>query len=444
MTFRRSIFFLAVLALFVGVRPTPARAYTTISADINFYDDLSPYGSWVHVSRYGDCWQPYRRVRAWRPYTVGYWADTDYGWLWVSQDPWGDIPYHYGRWVFDSYYGWVWVPDDDLVWAPAWVSWRYSDAYVGWAPLPPEADWYGNGLSVNISFIDRSIPSSGWCFTPVRTFGTTSVRYSILPTTRNVTIFSETRNVTRYDSYRGFPVNRGPSPSLIQRATGRRIERYRISDVRSGRIGRPSIQGQTVQVYRPRITGAQRQRERFVPLGRGGQPRDASQRERGQQMRQDRGQRDTEMRQRGRDRARETEMRRQQDMQIREQQRRQDRGQGGGPPDRGQYRDRGQGGGSPDRGQYRDRGQGGRGGGGRDQGPPPNQSQGNRPDRGNQGGGQERQRGGDQGRGRGQDRGNNKDNKDKDQGDNGDQGNGGGQSDQQQDHGRGHGRGHGG
>jgi len=127
MIMRRVSLWIAGLLLILGVCPTTSHAVTRISADISFYDDLSPYGSWEHVSRYGDCWVPYRHASSWRPYTVGYWVDTDYGWLWVSQDPWGDIPYHYGRWAYDSYYGWVWVPDDDLVWAPAWVSWRYNE-----------------------------------------------------------------------------------------------------------------------------------------------------------------------------------------------------------------------------------------------------------------------------------------------------------------------------
>src|SRR5882762_9123519 len=156
---------LALAAMLLGAHPLPAHAVTRISASIDFYNDLDPYGDWENIPRYGDCWVP-NRPASWRPYTVGYWVDTDYGW--------------------------VWLPDDDLVWAASWCAWRYGDDYVGWAPLPPEADWGGSGLSVNVSFIDRSIDRSEWCFAPVRTFGTRSVRYSILPPTRNVTLIART------------------------------------------------------------------------------------------------------------------------------------------------------------------------------------------------------------------------------------------------------------
>ena len=55
----------------------------------------------------------------------------------MSYEDFGDIVYHYGRWVRVQDEGWCWVPDTD--WGPAWVSWRNNDEYVGWAPLPPEA-----------------------------------------------------------------------------------------------------------------------------------------------------------------------------------------------------------------------------------------------------------------------------------------------------------------
>jgi hypothetical protein len=74
----------------------------------------------------------------WRPYTEGQWVWTDeFGWTWVSDEPWGWATYHYGRWYFDPIYGWSWVPG--RVWAPAWVSWRQSTDHMIWAPLPPEA-----------------------------------------------------------------------------------------------------------------------------------------------------------------------------------------------------------------------------------------------------------------------------------------------------------------
>jgi len=328
---------LALAAMLLGAHPLPAHAVTRISASIDFYNDLDPYGDWENIPRYGDCWVP-NRPASWRPYTVGYWVDTDYGWMWISQDPWGDIPYHYGRWAYESRYGWVWVPDDDLVWAPSWCAWRYGDDYVGWAPLPPEADWGGSGLSVNVSFIDRSIDRSEWCFAPVRTFGTRSVRYSILPPTRNVTLIARTTNYTRYEARGSMPVARGVPPELLTRDTGRRFQRYSLADASSpARMTRPAIRGRTIEVNRATIVGAQRERARFAPSGSNAQ----DMRQRGNQRRQDQGmgqnrgaiQRDQLERRQNQG----AEMRRQQQSDMRRQQQQSDmrrRGQ-----DRRQYQD---------------------------------------------------------------------------------------------------------
>lgn len=430
MRMRRVAILIAGLLMVLGVCPTKSHAVTRISADISFYDDLSPYGSWAHVSRYGDCWVPRHRYASWRPYTVGYWVDTDYGWMWVSEDPWGDIPYHYGRWAYDPYYGWVWVPDDDLVWAPAWVSWRSNDDYVGWAPLPPDAGWGGSGLTINVTILDRRIDRSGWCFAPVRAFGSTRVRYDILPPSRNVTLISQTRNMTRYETYNSYPVNRGPAREVIQRAIGRPIPRYQVTD-RQGNLRKATVQGRTIEVYRPRITGVRRERQRFAPLGQGAPPRDATGRQRVQQGREDvrtRQERGATDRQRVQDRARENEVRRQQQSEMRMQQqrdaqRRQEQGQ--------RQRQRGQGG---DQGQgqdQRDRGQGG---------PPPDRGQGGRgrgQDQGGRGQGQDQ---GGKGKGQGQDqggKGQDKGGKNQDQGQ--DQGQDQNQNDQNKNRGRGHG-----
>ena len=327
MTSRRVLLTLAAALVATGIQAgfhSPSYAVTRISASINFYDELSPYGSWQHVSRYGECWVPLDRPVGWRPYTVGYWVDTDYGWMWISEDPWGGIPYHYGRWAYDSYYGWVWLPDNDEVWGPAWVAWRYGDDYVGWAPLPPEAGWRSDyGLTVNVSILDRRINRYGWCFIPVRTFGSTRIRSSVLPPSRNVTLLARTRNVTRYGVYNSLPAERGLRPETIERATGRKFQRYQVVDSRSQRDPRKvAIQGRTIEVYRPRVTGA---RERLArPTSRGEsapsraviQRQESEQRRFDQRMRQERGvlQREQrrELSQQGQARARQDQVRQRQ------------------------------------------------------------------------------------------------------------------------------------
>ena len=114
---------------------------TNLQTDQVFYDELSPYGTWVNYPDYGYVWVP-DAGSDFRPYaTNGYWTYTDYGWTWVSNYIWGWAPFHYGRWFYDDYYGWAWVPGNE--WAPAFAcspSARLSDqggiAIGQWLPTP--------------------------------------------------------------------------------------------------------------------------------------------------------------------------------------------------------------------------------------------------------------------------------------------------------------------
>ena len=119
--------------------------------DFGYYQtQLGPYGDWVDIPDNGQCWVPTEvKVNpAWRPYVDnGKWDYTDQGWYWTSEYPWGEIVFHYGRWISHPQYHWAWVPGFD--WAPAWVTWRddQSDGAVAWAPLPPAAQFQaGVGL----------------------------------------------------------------------------------------------------------------------------------------------------------------------------------------------------------------------------------------------------------------------------------------------------------
>jgi hypothetical protein len=124
-----------------------------------FYDALSPYGSWLDVAGYGWCWQPSVVVvnSGWRPYCDnGEWLWSDCGWYWHSYYSWGWAPFHYGRWFCHANRGWLWCPD--RVWGPSWVCWRNSANWCGWAPLPPGAHfiaghgWRFHGAHVGIDF----------------------------------------------------------------------------------------------------------------------------------------------------------------------------------------------------------------------------------------------------------------------------------------------------
>lgn len=61
-----------------------------------FYEPLNPYGRWYPHATYGSIWVPSRTYAGvgWRPYTQGYWAQTEYGWTWVSSEPFGWATYH--------------------------------------------------------------------------------------------------------------------------------------------------------------------------------------------------------------------------------------------------------------------------------------------------------------------------------------------------------------
>jgi hypothetical protein len=91
---------------------------------------LDGYGTWIddggrHV------WRP--RVGAdWRPYWHGRWAHTPLGLTWVSSEPWGWAPYHYGTWDLHPRWGWVWYPG--TAFAPAWVYWYWGPSHVAWIP----------------------------------------------------------------------------------------------------------------------------------------------------------------------------------------------------------------------------------------------------------------------------------------------------------------------
>jgi hypothetical protein len=120
-----------------------------------FKPQLDPYGTWVDDPKYGRIWVPDRAVvgQSFSPYvTGGHWAlDADENWVWVSDYPFGEITFHYGRWVWTSY-GWSWIPG--YRYAPSWVVWRVPTGhyeYVGWAPAAPGFIWMG-GVAVSVYY----------------------------------------------------------------------------------------------------------------------------------------------------------------------------------------------------------------------------------------------------------------------------------------------------
>ena len=234
--------------------PPPAPSHP-ITLDMSlFYDELSPYGDWYWLEPYGWVWSPDSVSVRWRPYTLGRWVYTDYGWTWDSEEEWGWAVFHYGRWLDLPYHGWVWVPGSD--WGPAWVAWRYGGGWIAWAPLPPPAFWRPEvGLEIGIGDLDMMIQPSGWIFLEPKFFFEPAVYRYVVPNPRNLTLIKVTKNVTkiRIDQDRVF--NEGVDVDLIQRETGGRATRLHIADSAAPpRHGATPRTDKDLPLYRPPIS----------------------------------------------------------------------------------------------------------------------------------------------------------------------------------------------
>jgi hypothetical protein len=244
----------SLLAAAVALSPIPLIATTAPSAaqvnvNVNigfdyFYDGLSQYGEWNYHPRWGDVWRPIRVGGDFRPYFRGYWVNTEYGWTWESEEPWGDITYHYGRWVFDPYDGWLWVPG--YTWAPSWVVWRGDGRNIGWFPMPPDdrflagveiyrtdwdwnrgyfgySDWYGPSIATGLL--------AAWTFVALDRFADRDYYRYVAPRTQVINIVNNTTNITNYVTVNNRIVNRSVDVAQVERASGRRIQRVQAEQI---------------------------------------------------------------------------------------------------------------------------------------------------------------------------------------------------------------------
>lgn len=108
----------------------PALGYSAASLD--------GYGEWVDIEG-ESAWRPEVEV-SWRPYSRGTWVPRTAGLTWVSYEPWGWVPAHYGYWSFHPSFGWVWYPG--YTYSPAWVYWYWGPEWVGWVPVGYYGDPY--------------------------------------------------------------------------------------------------------------------------------------------------------------------------------------------------------------------------------------------------------------------------------------------------------------
>ena len=242
-----------LLACILGVSPVKAQGNVSIQV---FYDELQPYGTWIHHNQHGYVWMP-RVERGFMPYaTNGYWITTEYGNTWVSDYSWGWAPFHYGRWFYDDFYGWMWVPD--TTWGPAWVAWRGGGGYYGWAPLMP-----GFSVGVSYNYYNR-IPHSYWSFVPYRYITYRSVYRHCVPRPHVVNIINHTTIVTNnYTDNRRRTYFTGPSRREIERTTHERVRTYSVND--QNRPGRTAVERDRVSFYKPEVDDSNAARLNAMP-----------------------------------------------------------------------------------------------------------------------------------------------------------------------------------
>jgi hypothetical protein len=243
-----NLVFAIVLILGLSIPSQQTKAQRGVSVSFQFfYDNLSPYGTWISYPQYGYVWHP-NVGRSFHPYrTSGHWVwSNEYDWIWVSDYEWGWAPFHYGRWHYDSYYGWLWIPDYE--WAPAWVTWRGGGNYYGWAPLGP-------GVSISIAFGNYAPPYDYWCFVPRQYIASPTIYNYYVSPQQNTTIINNTTVINNYSTSGGPSKNvfvSGPQRTEVERYTQHSLMPVKLSE--SSKPGRTRTSGNEVAIYKPKVS----------------------------------------------------------------------------------------------------------------------------------------------------------------------------------------------
>jgi DNA segregation ATPase FtsK/SpoIIIE-like protein len=237
-----TLFLLLIIGVFIAPRSSSAQN-VSVSFQV-FYDELSPYGTWVVSPDYGYVWLP-DAGPGFSPYsTNGYWVFTDDGWMWVSEYSWGWAPFHYGRWYTDPYYGPMWVPDYD--WGPGWVTWRRSGDYYGWAPIGP-------GVNINVAYSNGYyVPNDRWTYVRDRDFGRRDINNYYIDNSTNITIINNSTviNNTRVDRTDNVTYNTGPDRAEVEKHVGKTIAPVAV---KASRAPGQHVTNNEVEIYRPKV-----------------------------------------------------------------------------------------------------------------------------------------------------------------------------------------------
>ena len=250
---------MAMLMLITGYLIAAGSQPVSAQSTRYFDEPLSSYGYWVDDPIYGRVWRPRDTPADWRPYTYGRWGYTsEYGWVWVSEEPWGWVVYHYGRWVWTTQYGWVWLAGD--VWGPSWVEWCYGGGYVSWTPMPPDPYWqsgyyYGTYDCSSPRYYSRAV------FVSETYFASPRISAHVVTLSQNAVVARAAVNVTSYTRVDGLIANRSIDIVKLQAATGQPIKPIRVVQAKgpvSAGVARGPLQ--ELRIYRPTVaaTGARK------------------------------------------------------------------------------------------------------------------------------------------------------------------------------------------
>lgn len=215
-----------------------------------FYDELSPYGTWIDYPGYGQVWHP-QIAGDFRPYlTNGYWDYSNEGWMWMSNYDWGWAPFHYGRWLYDDMYGWLWIPGYD--WSPAWVTWGMYDNYYAWAPLMP-------GVNIGVQFGNWRPASFYWNVCDRSRIYDRNISSIIVRRNETRNFINNISVINNFGNTRGRNYYaKGPDLNDVQRYTKQKITPASIREVNRGNsVPVTKRQGNQMQVYRPTVTNPQ-------------------------------------------------------------------------------------------------------------------------------------------------------------------------------------------
>ena len=97
------------------------------------WSDLDANGNWYNMPGQGYVWSPNEAASAnWDPYGCGSWMWTpNAGYMWVSCESWGFMPYASGTWNFYDGLGWAWAPGLGVPWWGGF-GWGFN---IGVAPV---------------------------------------------------------------------------------------------------------------------------------------------------------------------------------------------------------------------------------------------------------------------------------------------------------------------